>query len=83
MRRQLRLMFYYENNMDKITQIIIEACFLDAPPNADDRLKEELGLDSLSLVTLLVRFENELEIDKRAKTNLVKGMMAFNKKPKK
>ena len=56
-------MFYYENNMDKITQIIIEACFLDAPPNADDRLKEELGLDSLSLVTLLVRFENELEIE--------------------
>ena len=49
--------------MDKVTEIIIEACFLDAPPKADDRLKEDLGLDSLSLVTLLVKLETELDIE--------------------
>lgn len=46
---------------ERIKSIIETVCHTERPADGD-RLKEDLGLDSLSLVSLLVAIEDELEI---------------------
>lgn len=42
---------------EKLDEIIIEAVFLDGPPDFQAKLKEDLGFDSLSIVELIVKLE--------------------------
>ncbi len=48
--------------IEKLDEMIIEAVFLDSPPDLQAKLKEDLGFDSLSIVELIVNLEEEFNL---------------------
>ena len=46
----------------KINRIVKDLCFLDNDPKANNKLKDDLGIDSLKLVELIVLIEEDLNI---------------------
>jgi len=45
-----------------IDRTIMELCFLEEPPDCDDNLKYDLGMDSLKMVELIVELEKSYGI---------------------
>ena len=50
---------------DKVIELVTETLALESPAKLEDNFQEDLGADSIDMVTLLVNFESEVsgEID--------------------
>lgn len=48
--------------LKQINDILMEMAFLDEPPDYEDTLKEDLGIDSLRMVELIVSLEDCFDI---------------------
>lgn len=47
---------------EKIDEVLMLISFMDEPPSKEDKLKEDLGIDSLRIVELIVDLESKLNI---------------------
>lgn len=48
---------------ERINEILMEMSFSRRPPQKEDTLKEDLGLDSLKMAELIVALEEEFDIE--------------------
>ena len=48
---------------DKISEILMELCFLEREPERDSALAGDLGLDSLEMVELMIALEDAFGVE--------------------
>lgn len=48
---------------DKISEILMELCFLEREPERDSALAGDLGLDSLKMVELMIALEDAFGVE--------------------
>ncbi|MCI8388388.1 MAG: acyl carrier protein [Clostridiales bacterium] len=48
--------------LEQINDILMDMAFLDDPPSLEDKLKDDLGIDSLKLVELIINLEECFDI---------------------